>query len=202
MLYLHKFICESQRTQIYLVSITFSPITLRTYERYVYASVTLCRESGKRKGLNRCLPSRRADCRRKCIVVSIDCILTLASARSRLIRDLNNIRVTTRGQQRKKVKGHSALPIDERTGGAKKGFAGERRRAACGKRKTGGGELLKSFVVSVRFSMKLDRPRATFSFPGSFSMTPTREMQSRIRRYCKKKEGFVHCRSFYYTYTQ
>lgn len=38
------------------------------------------------------------------------------------MRDLNNIRVTARGRQRKKVKGHFALPIDERTD-AKEGFA-------------------------------------------------------------------------------
>jgi len=45
------------------------------------------------------------------------------------MRDLNNIRVTrdaarqgARGRRRKKVKGHPALPIDERTG-ARKEFA-------------------------------------------------------------------------------
>jgi len=71
------------------------------------------------KGLNRCLSPQQADYRRG-IVVSIGCIH--ANFRSRLMRDLNNIRVTTRRQQRKKVKGHYMLPIDERIG-AKKRFA-------------------------------------------------------------------------------
>lgn len=59
----------------------------------------------------------------RCNVISIDCIH--ATFRSRLMRDLNNIRVTVRARerQRKKVKGHLAFPIDERT---KEGFAKER----------------------------------------------------------------------------
>lgn len=102
----------------------------------------------------------------RCIVVSIGCIH--ASFRSRLMRDLNNIRVTARGRLRKKVKGHFVLPIDERTG-TKKGFIkhGDGDGEGRGLRRKKADEL-KNFRRSrrpIRFSMKLDRSRATFSFP-------------------------------------
>lgn len=123
------------------------------------------------------------------------------------MRDLNNIRVTARGRQRKKVKGHSALPIDRRTG-AKKGFAkhdGDAGGEEEGEKEAEELKKLSSVPSTVRFSMKPDRPRATFSFPlFRVSVTSARGMQPRERRPVDavKKKGFVHGRFFYYTYTQ
>lgn len=133
------------------------------------------------KGLNRCLSPQQADCRRG-IVVSIGCIH--ANFRSRLMHDLNNIRVTARGQQRKKVKGHYMLPIDERIGAkkrfVKRGIETEKRK---GRRKQRRVRKLSLILLTIRFSMKLDRPRVTFSFPlFRVSVTNTRGMQPRERR--------------------
>lgn len=137
----------------------------------------------------------------RCIVVSIGCIH--ASFRSRLMRDLNNIRVTARGRQRKKVKGHSALPIDGRTG-AKKGFAEIRWRRRGRGRGEGSRRVkkLSSLPSTVRFSMKPDRPRATFSF----SEFPWRARNAAAgttpRRRCKKKALYTATFFLLYIYTR
>lgn len=120
------------------------------------------------------------------------------------MRDLNNIRVTARGQQRKKVKGHYMLPIDERTG-AKKRFAKHGRDWERGREEADELKKLSLVLLTVRFSVKLDRPSVTFSFPlFRVSVTSTCGMQPRERRPVDvvKKKGFVHGRFFYYTYTQ
>lgn len=139
----------------------------------------------------------------RCIVVSIGCIH--ASFRSRLMRDLNNIRVTARGRQRKKVKGHSRVSDrweDRRQERVRETRLWPRRGMEEEEGEKEADEL-KNFcwsVSTVRFSMKPDRPRATFSFPlFRVSVTCACGMQPRERRPAGAvKKGFVHGRFFFF----
>lgn len=153
------------------------------------------------KGLNRCLSPQQADYRRG-IVVSIGCIH--ANFRSRLMRDLNNIRVTTRRQQRKKVKGHYMLPIDERIG-AKKRFA--KHGIETRKRKQ---RRVKNFHWSCWpmrsiFNETRSPPRYFFisTFP-SFHHEYSRNAAARTtpRRRCKKKALYTIAFFLLYIYTR
>lgn len=137
--------------------------------------------------------------------VSIGCIH--ASFRSRLMRDLNNIRVTAWGRRRKKVKGHSALPIDERTG-AKKGFVKHRGGGDGEEEGEKEADELKNFPGPADHSIFNEtRSPPRYFFISTFSsFRDERGMQPRERRpvdAIKKKRLCTRSLvSFYYTYTQ